>query len=214
MPHHTLKVTNLEFHSSKPSLSFPANSYVQWLVLPQSDFIRGLRLSMVNAVLAQSFLHSLSTTPLPLKHLVMPHDPKSLIRMLHDMPATATEHLTTLSIQVAYATDALLKAIFSSFVRVEDLTLMVLLKPTGLSVSRHTDEYTAHDFLAALSILKLPSSIKSLHFGFSQTYTPIGVTDNQDKLFLLKERLFLSYHALERIRFDFSGSYASWTRVD
>ena len=144
IPHHTLKVTNLEFHSSKSSLSFLANSYVQWLALPQSDFIRGLRLSMANGVLAQSFLHSLSTTPLPLTHLVMPHDSKSLIRVLHGMPATATEHLTTLSIQVAYATDALLKAIFSSFVRVEDLTLMVLLTPARLSVSRPTDAYTAH----------------------------------------------------------------------
>ena len=144
IPHHTLKVTNLEFHSSQRSLSLPANSYVQWLALPHRDFIRGLRLSMANAVLAQSFLHSLSTTPLPLTHLIMPHDSKSLIRMLRAIPATATEHLTTLSIQVAYATDALLKAIFSSFIRVEDLTLMVLLTATYLSASRPTDAYTAH----------------------------------------------------------------------
>ena len=99
---------------------------------------------MANAVLAQSFLYSLSTTPLPLTHLIMPHDSKSLIRVLHDMPATATEHLTTLSIQVAYATDVLLKAIFSSFVHVEDLTLMVLLMPVHLSVSHPTDTYTEH----------------------------------------------------------------------
>ena len=70
------------------------------------------------------------------------------------------------------------------------------------------------DFLTALSILKLPSSIKRLHIDFSQTHTPVSATNSQDKLFSLKESLFLNYRALERIRFDFSGSYASWTRVD
>jgi hypothetical protein len=142
--HHTLKVTNLEFHSSDPSLPLPAKFYVQWLALPQTDCLQGLRLSMANAILAQSFLHSLSTTPLPLTHLIMPHDPSALIRTLHDMPTNTMEHLTTLSVQIAYATDTLLKAIFSSFIHVEDLTLMVLLTPGHLRVSLPTDTHSAH----------------------------------------------------------------------
>jgi hypothetical protein len=73
---------------------------------------------------------------------------------------------------------------------------------------------TIQDFLAALSLLKLPSSIKRLHIGFSQTHAAMSATDSQEKLFSLKERLFLKYRALERIQFDFSGSHASWTRVD
>jgi hypothetical protein len=144
IPYHALKVTNLEFHSSDPNLPSPAQFYVQWLALPQTDSLQGLRLSMANAVLAESFLHSLSTTPLPLTHLIMPHDSSALIRTLHDMPPTAMEHLTTLSVQVAYATDTLLRAIFSSFIRVEDLTLMVLLTPVHLRVSLPTDAYAAH----------------------------------------------------------------------
>ena len=109
---------------------------------------------------------------------------------------------------------------------------MVLLTPAHLSVSPPTDAYTAQvsdrfhivtihqritrfkDLLAALSILQLPSSIKHLHVGFSQTYTAVSTTNSQEELFSLKNRLFLSYCALQRIQFDLSGFYVSWSRVD
>ena len=60
---HTLKVTNLEFHSSSSTLPSSIESYVRWLTLPQLDSIRRLCLSMANADLAQGILCSLSTDP-------------------------------------------------------------------------------------------------------------------------------------------------------
>jgi hypothetical protein len=60
------------------------------------------------------------------------------------MPIVAMEHLTVLSVQVAYATDNLLRAIFSHILHVEDLTIMVLMPPAYLHMSLPNDAYTAY----------------------------------------------------------------------
>lgn len=138
-PRVAVKVTNVGFQSSNSTPPAPIESYVRWLKFLRPESMKRLRLSLANAELAHGFLESLSTSPLPLTHLTMPHNPNTLVRTLRAMPTTAMECLIALSIQVAFVTEDLLRFISSRFHRVEDLTIMVY-----PNMHIPTDAYSVH----------------------------------------------------------------------
>lgn len=227
-PECALEADLLNLHLTR---SYP---YGRWAEYLQPDAVREIRLCIGDHAVAERFMKA--TSNLPLTHLTMTYNYRTLAAFLQKSSPTVWGRMSVLCLHLDYVTQQLLELVCSRCCHVCSLDLTIKNRPNdNCQFPRSNEKCTIkvsilfatfleilnlyQEFIASFTSLSLPAGIQSLRLNFqdpnlaSRGHTPlVNEKTGRSMCLPLKERLYAKYPALDHIHIDISLYRGSWSR--